>query len=178
MRYRRAQVNEGTYFFTVNLAERRRFLLVEYIDVLRKVVGMVKERHPFTIDAMVILPEHLHAVWTLPLGDTDYPRRWMLIKTGFSRHIPQGERRSASRTSKGERGIWQRRYWEHLIRDEGDLARHVDYIHFNPVKHGHVQRAADWPYSSIHRHIEAGMIGRDWGGGICENDKRDYGERE
>ncbi len=178
MRYRRAQVNEGTYFFTVNLAERRRFLLVEYIDVLRKVVGMVKERHPFIIDAMVILPEHLHAVWTLPPGDADYPRRWMLIKTGFSRHIPQGERRSASRTSKAERGIWQRRYWEHLIRDEGDFARHVDYIHFNPVKHGHVQRAADWPYSSIHRHIEAGMIDRDWGAGICENDKRDYGERE
>ena len=177
MRYRRAQVNGGAYFFTVNLAERRQSLLVEYIDVLRKVVGMVKERHPFTIDAMVILPEHLHAVWTLPPGDDDYPRRWMLIKTGFSRHIPHGERRSASRASKGERGIWQRRYWEHLIRDEGDFARHVDYIHFNPVKHGHVSRAANWPYSSIHRCIEAGMIGRDWGAGICENDKRGYGER-
>ena len=178
MRYRRAWIDGGTYFFTVNLAERRQPLLVDYVDVLRKVVGLVKERHPFTIDAMVILPEHLHAVWTLPPGDADYPGRWMLIKTGFSRHIPQGERRSASRANKGERGIWQRRYWEHLIRDEGDFARHVDSIHFNPVKHGHVTRPADWPYSSIHRYIEAGMEDHGWGGGICGNDKSGYGERE
>lgn len=155
MRYRRARVNGGAYFLTVNLAERHQSLLVEYIDVLRKVVGMVKERHPFSIDAMVILPEHLHAVWTLPPGDADYPRRWVLIQAGLSRHIPQGERRSASGASKGERGIWQRRYWEYLIQDESGFARHMD-----------------WPYSSIHRCIEAGMIDRDWGAGICENDKR------
>jgi len=102
----------------------------------------------------------------------------MLIKTGFSRQIPQGERQSASRANKGERGIWQRRYWEHLLRDEEDFSRHVEYIHFNPVKHGHVPRAADWPYSSIHRYIEAGMIDRDWGNGTCENDNSGYGERK
>jgi len=102
----------------------------------------------------------------------------MLIKTGFSRHIPRGEHRSASRAGKGEHGIRQCRYWEHLIRDKGDFARHVDYIHCNPVKHGHVTRAADWPYSSIHRYIEAGMMDHDWGGGICGNDKSGYGERE
>ena len=177
MQYRRARFAGGTSFFTVNLAERHRSLLVDSIEILRKVVATVKERHPFTIDAMVILPEHLHALWTLPPGDVDYPRRWMLIKTGFSRQIPQGKGRSASRASKGERGIWQRRYWEHCIRDEADFARHVDYIHFNPVKHGHVARAVDWPYSSIHRYIKAGLIDSDWGGDICDNDEKDFGER-
>lgn len=87
------------------------------------------------------------------------------------------EHRSASRISKGERGIWQRRYWEHLIRDENDFERHVDYIHFNPVKHGHVHRASEWPYSSIHRYIKAGIITNDWGGGVDNNDKSGYGER-
>jgi putative transposase len=96
-------------------------------------------------------------------------------QNGILAAYPPGERRIASRASKGERGIRQRRYWEHLIRDEGDFARHVDYIHFNPVKHGHVTLAADWPYSSIHRYIEAGMMNHDWGGGICCNDKSGYG---
>jgi len=176
MQYRRARIDGGTYFFTVNLAERHRSLLVEYIDVLRQVVGMVKDRHPFIIDAMVVLPEHLHAVWTLPPDDQDYPRRWMLIKAGFSRQISHGERRSCSRMSKGERGIWQRRYWEHCIRDEDDFARHVEYIHFNPVKHGLVSRASDWPYSSIHRAIEAGIVEPDWGKGIRDIDNTGFGE--
>jgi REP element-mobilizing transposase RayT len=118
MRYRRADVTGGTYFFTVNLAERSRTLLVDHVDTLRQVVRLVKAKHPFHIDAMVILPDHLHAVWTLPPGDCDYPTRWMLIKASFSRRIPAGERRNKSRMTKGERGIWQRRYWEHVIRDE------------------------------------------------------------
>ena len=151
MRYRRTDVAGATYFFTVNLAERHRTLLTEHIALLRTVMHGVKQRHPFHIDAMVILPDHLHCVWTLPQGDADYPLRWTLIKAGFSRRIPKTEWRNVSRVDKGERGVWQRRYWEHLIRDERDYARHVDYIHFNPVKHGYVQRAADWPYSSIHR---------------------------
>lgn len=117
MRYRRAQVAGGTYFFTVNLAERELTLLVDHVDVLRKVIRKVKSAHPFHIDGMVVLPDHLHALWTLPPGDNDYPMRWMLIKTGFSRRIPKGEPCSNSRITKGERGIWQRRYWEHLIRD-------------------------------------------------------------
>ena len=176
MRYRRADIAGGTYFFTVNIAERGRTTLVDYVDVLRAVTREVKSRHPFHIDAMVILPDHLHALWTLPEGDCGYPMRWMLIKAGFSRRIHTGEQRNASRKSKGERGIWQRRYWEHLIRDDDDYERHVDYIHHNPVKHGHVERATDWPHSSIHRYIEAGIVDRDWGvGGRDEEGK--FGER-
>ena len=103
--YRRYRVPGGTYFFTVNLAERNRTLLVDHVDVLRSVLREVKARHPFHIDAMVILPDHLHAVWTRPVGDCDYPKRWMLIKAGVSRRIPSGERRNQSRLAKGERGI-------------------------------------------------------------------------
>jgi putative transposase len=165
MRYRRADVAGGTYFFTVNLAERKRTLLVVYVDVLRAVIQKVKAMHLFQIDALVILPDHLHALWTLPVGDRDYPTRWMLIKTGFSRQIPKGERLSESRQAKGERGIWQRRYWEHLIRDDRDFARHVDYIHYNPVKHGYVERVADWPYSTFHRAVERGVYPPDWASG-------------
>jgi putative transposase len=119
---------------------------------------------------MIVLPDHLHAVWTLPAGDADFANRWMLIKAGFSRQIVPTERRSPSRAAKGERGIWQRRYWEHLIRDEGDFARHVDYIHFNPVKHGLATRAAEWKHSSIHRHIRLGLLCAEWA-----SDGRDEG---
>lgn len=177
MRYRRANVKGGTYFFTVNLAERKLRLLVDYVDVLRNAVKMVKQKHPFYIDAFVVLPDHLHAMWTLPEGDADFATRWMLIKGNFSRGIAKGERCNASRIKKSERGIWQRRYWEHWIRDEIDYARHVDYIHFNPVKHGYVELVVDWEYSSIHRYIAAGKIDRDWGG-IRENDESGYGERQ
>ena len=120
MRYRRADMAGGSYFFTVTLLDRQQGLLVEYVNVLREVMRNVKSAHPFHIDAMVILPDHLHALWTLPAGESDYPMRWMLIKSGFSRRLPLGGRRTASRRAKGERGIWQRRYWEHLIRDERD----------------------------------------------------------
>lgn len=162
MRYRRARVAGATYFFTVNLADRQSNLLVEYIDALREALRHVRRAHPFHIDAMVVLPEHLHAIWTLPTDDADFATRWMLIKAGFSRPVPPLEHRSPSRAAKGERGIWQRRYWEHLIRDEQDFARHVDYIHFNPVKHGHAMRAVDWRYSSIHRYIRLGLVAPDW----------------
>ena len=174
MRYRRADVEGGTYFFTVNLAERKRTLLAEQLAILRTAMREVSSRHPYRTDALVILPDHLHAIWTLPTGDRDFATRWALIKAGFSRRIAAGERRSGSRTMKGERGIWQRRYWEHLIRDELDFARHADYIHFNPVKHGHVTRAVDWPHSTFHRHVEAGVYPLDWGGAV--EDGR-FGER-
>jgi len=176
MQYRRTDVKGGTYFFTVNLAERRHHLLVEHIDVLRHAVQQVKQQHPFHIDAFVVLPDHLHAIWTLPQGDADFATRWMLIKAGFSRRIARGERRNQSRISKRERGIWQRRFWEHLIRDDKDYARHVDYIHYNPVKHGYVNRAVDWPFSSIHRYISSGLVDRDWGGDIKAEDSGGYGE--
>ena len=162
MRYRRANATGGTYFFTVNLADRSRRLLMERIDELRAAVRIVKSKHPFEIVAWVVLPDHLHAVWTLPAEDADFSTRWMLIKTGFSRSIERTETIRESRLHKGERGIWQRRFWEHQIRDDDDLQRHVDYVHINPVKHGHVKRAADWPQSSIHRYIRAGALAADW----------------
>lgn len=124
---------------------------------------LIRQRHPFEIVAMVVLPDHLHAVWCLPEGDADYPKRWSLIKAGFSRGLPRTESIRASRLGKRERGIWQRRYWEHQIRDDGDLARHVDYVHFNPVRHGYVKQAAEWPYSSIHRFIREGRVAETWG---------------
>jgi putative transposase len=163
MRYRRSRAPGGTWFFTVNLADRHADLLVRHIDDLRAAVETVKGRHPFSVVAMVVLPEHLHAVWRLPPGDGDYPLRWSQIKAGFSRRLPKTDRVGVSRRSKRERGIWQRRYWEHQIRDEADLARHVDYIHYNPVKHGWVERAADWPHSTLHGYIERGIVPPDWG---------------
>jgi putative transposase len=110
----------------VNLAERRLSLLTDHLDVLRAAFRETHQRHPFTIDAIVVLPDHLHAVWTLPEGDADFAVRWRLIKSAFSRRVARGERISSSRTGRAERGIWQRRYWEHTIRDEGDFARRVE----------------------------------------------------
>lgn len=162
MDYRRALIPGGTYFFTVNLANRSSRLLVERVDTLRDVVREVRQRHSFEIVAWVVLPDHIHAIWTLPPDDADFPMRWTLIKAGFSRRIARGEHVSPARARKGERGVWQRRFWEHRIRDENDLARHVDYIHINPVKHGHVAKASDWPWSSIHRYIRNGTITTDW----------------
>ena len=163
------RIDGGTYFFTVNLAERNRTLLTERIDNLREAFRVVKEAHPFKIDAMVILPDHLHTIWTLPDGDHDFSQRWRQVKSAFSREIAKEERVSRSRLRKQERGIWQRRFWEHAIRDEEDFRRHVDYIHFNPVKHGYVQKVADWPYSSFHQYVHFGILTVDWAGiGICE----------
>ena len=160
--YRRVFIPGGTYFFTVNLHDRHSDLLVRHIDVLRHAVARVRHSHPFTIDAWVVLPDHLHAMWTLPPNDDDFPTRWRLIKGGFSRNIPQQRPRSRSRHHRRERSIWQRRYWEHLIRDERDYQRHMDYIHFNPVKHGYVESVGDWKYSTFHRSIERGMYPPEW----------------
>ncbi|MBL4743191.1 MAG: transposase [Cycloclasticus sp.] len=175
MQYRRADIKGATYFFTLNLANRKNTLLVDYIDALRDSIRHVKQKHPFELDAIVILPEHLHAIITLPEGDNDYAKRWMLIKSGFSRQIPKTEQINPSRIAKRERGIWQRRYWEHLIRDDRDYENHVNYIHYNPVKHGYVKKASDWPYSSIHRYIKNGAIKKDWGCGK-EDGTDKYGE--
>jgi putative transposase len=160
--YRRWWVPGGTYFFTVNLADRSSRALVERFDVLHRVTCAVRRAHPFEIVAWVVLPDHLHAIWTLPADDRDFARRWMLIKQAFSRDVPAGERRSASRRRTGERGVWQRRYWEHLIRDERDWRNHIDYIHINPVKHGLVARVVDWPHSSFHRFVRQGRLPEDW----------------
>jgi len=162
MRYRRADVTGGNYFFTVNLAERKKTLLVDYADELRDAVKWVKQRHPFEIDAMVVLPDHLHAIWTLPHNDADFSTRWGLIKAVFSRSIKPGERISLSRHVKGERGVWQRRFWEHLIRNDEDFERHVNDIHYNPVKHGYVKTPGEWQWSSIHRFTKEGVLKKDW----------------
>ncbi len=158
----RAFVPGGTFFFTVGLLERRRRLLREYIDDLRAVFAAARARRPFTIDAIVMLPDHLHCLWTLPPGDCDFSGRWHEIKSRFSARIPKGERLSSRRQRKGERGIWQRRYWEHVIRDPHDFERHFDYIHYNPVKHGHVGHVGDWPYSSFHLCVRRGIYPPDW----------------
>src|SRR6478672_5078568 len=145
--YRRHYLPGGTYFFTVTLLNRRSRLLVEHIDALREAVRLVRTRRPFYIDAWVVLPDHMHCVWTLPEGDADYSSRWKEIKTLFSRSLPKTEHLSAVRARRGERGIWQRRFWEHAIRDDVDYAAHIDYVHVNPDRHGLVERVREWPYS-------------------------------
>lgn len=162
--YTRAWVRGGTYFFTVNLLDRRRRLLVDHIDVLRGAFAAGRARRPFEVVAAVVLPDHLHCLWTLPAGDADNATRWGHIKTAFSRALPRVEHRSVRRIARAERGIWQRRYWEHVIRDDRDLAAHVDYIYFNPVKHGHARRVVDWPHSTFHRDVARGAVAADWGG--------------
>jgi putative transposase len=165
-RYRRAKIKGGTFFFAVALADRPNDLLVQHIDRLRQAYKFVSERYPFETVAICILPDHLHAIWSLPPADLNFPLRWSLIKSRFSRGLPSADLRSQSQIERRDKGIWQRRYWEHAIRDDDDLARHVDYIHYNPVKHGHVSQVSDWPYSSFHRYVEQGLLPSDWGGDV------------
>lgn len=155
--YVRCRLPGGCYFFTVNLLERKKQLLTEHIGLLRDAFRTVKQQQPFHIDAIVILPEHLHCILTMPQGDDDYSSRWREIKKSFSKGLPITEHRSKVRIKRHERGIWQRRFWEHTLRDETDYHRHMDYIHYNPVKHGWVERVADWPYSSFHRYVRQGI---------------------
>lgn len=163
--YRRHKIAGGCYFFTVNLLERRGDrLLTQEIALLRHAVRRVREARPFTIEAWVVLPDHLHAVWTLPAGDDDFSTRWRLIKTFFARGLPPTERLSRVRREAGERGIWQRRFWEHAIRDDADYAAHVDYVHFNPVKHGLAAAPAEWPYSTFRTCVERGLYPAGWSG--------------
>jgi len=176
MDYRRNYVAGGTYFFTVNLHDRSQRLLVDHIDALRAAVRWVKERRPFVIDAWVVLPDHIHAVWTLPDGDPDFSSRWREIKKRFSRLMPEREHLSPTRKNKGERGIWQRRFWEHTIWDEWDYRRHVDYVHINPVKHGLVTRVVDWPFSSFHRALAQGHYTADWSDHALLDSTEGFGE--
>ncbi len=178
--YRRLRLPGASYFFTAALADRSSDLLVRRITDLRRAVAVTMSERPFQCDAAVILPDHLHMVWTLPEGDADYSTRWGAIKArfsmsarraGFSPPPPLPPVRSGRyagvnpglRLDKGEVGIWQRRFWEHCIRDQADFNAHVAYCWGNPVKHGLVARAVDWPYSSIHRDSRAGQVPPDWG---------------
>ncbi len=160
-RYVRPRIPAATIFFTLNLANRRSDLLVQEIDKLRDAFTKTLNDRIFTINAIVILPDHLHTVITLPDGDDDYATRWRIIKSRFSRQISCGHRR-ASHLCRKERGIWQRRYWEHHIRSKEDFRAHVEYCWKNPVKHGYVEKPADWPYSSIHRDIRLGRVPENW----------------
>jgi putative transposase len=167
-RYRRAIIPGGTFFFTVVIADRADDLLVRHVDRLQHSYQSISTRLPFETIAICILPDHLHAIWSLPQGDADFSRRWSLIKSGFSRGLPAAASRSARHIAKREKGLWQHRYWEHAIRDERDLARHIDYVHFNPVKHGLVTRVREWPHSSFHQYVERGDLPEDWGGDMRE----------
>ncbi len=165
MSYRRNYIEGGTYFLTLCLANRSTSLLTDYIEELRTAYKQTQEKQPFTVEAMVILPEHLHMIWTLPENDFDYPNRVRLFKGYFSRQLPKylSQVGNASLEKKGELGIWQRRYWEHTIRDQLDFNQHMDYVHYNPAKHGLVVNIADWPYSTFHREVKRGRYTSDWG---------------
>jgi len=174
-RYRRAKVEGGVFFFTVTLADRSSDLLVRETDRLRRAYRSAQAERPFETEAICVLPDHLHALWSLPAGDADFASRWMMIKASFSRGLPSSTARSASKIRKREKGIWQRRYWEHAIRDDTDFERHVDYIHYNPVRHDLVSCVADWPHSSFRRYVERGILPADWGGDVGDISGR-FGE--
>lgn len=172
-RYRRASAAGSTYFFTVVAYRRQPILCNETVrNALRTAIETVRTSRPFVINAWVLLPDHLHCMWTLPDDDADFSTRWMIIKRAVSLACREDFRRAdlmtASKLKHRESTIWQRRFWEHQIRNEDDFARHVDYIHFNPVKHGHVQRAEDWPYSTFHRYVRDGVYAHDWAGAMNE----------
>jgi putative transposase len=173
--YRRNFLPGGTFFFTATLVDRSSSVLTDHIVALRMAVMQTRRQHPFTIDAAVVLPDHFHIVMTLPDGDADFPNRWYLIKRRFTTAVTNAGTPVARRRS-GEVALWQRQFWEHTIRDEGDFERHVDYIHFNPVKHGLVPRVRDWPYSSFHRYVHAGLLPEDWAGDSGQVRGR-FGER-
>lgn len=164
MHYRRARTPGATYFFTIVTYNRQPvFRSDETIALLRQAFHTVKAEDPFAIDAIAILPDHIHSIWTLPEGDADFSSRWRRIKARFSLRCPQAYKQSLSRRRKGEQTVWQRRFWEHQIRHEADFEQHVDYIHYNPVKHSLVDAPRDWPYSSFHRYVEDGIYPVDWG---------------
>jgi putative transposase len=175
VRYRRNFLPGGTYFFTVTLSYRRSTLLVDHIGELRNAFRIARRARPFAIDAIVVLPDHLHAVFTLPPDDADFSGRLRRIKGHFSATLIAAGVHLA-RSSNGDLALWQRRFWEHTIRDENDFARHIDYIHFNPVKHGLVSRVRDWPHSSFHSYVRKGILPDDWAGDARDR-AGDFGER-
>ncbi len=170
--YRRYFVPGGTYFFTLKTERNAPLFRVEpNVRLLGEVIREMKGKWPLTINAIVLLPDHLHTIWSLPPGDADYPTRWAWLKKEFTvRYLANGGKeqpRSESRQRNRRRGVWQRRYWEHTIEDEDDFEAHFDYIHWNPVKHGYVTCPKDWPYSSFHRWVKAGVYPIDWGCGAA-----------
>ncbi len=147
----------------MNLWNREQRLLVDHIDALRLAFRATRRQRRFELLVAVVLPDHLHCLWTLPEGDSDNATRWRQIKSLFTREVGARGRVRQSQTHRREAAVWQRRYWERAIRDDNDLRAHIDYIHYNPVKHGHVERAIDWPHSSVHRYVREGLLAPDWG---------------
>ncbi len=179
--YRRSKLSGGTFFFTVVTNRRRRILTnPDSRQILRNIIDRTRKTHPFDVDAWVLLPEHMHCIWKLPESDNNFSMCWSLIKSGFSKmakalyHKP--EWMTDSKQKHRESTIWQRRFWEHQIYDEDDYRAHMDYIHYNPEKHGLVKRVKDWPYSTFHRYINKGIYSENWGGGMASNFENDYGE--
>jgi putative transposase len=161
-------------FFTVTLADRRSDALVRHVATLRSAFRAARRARPFAIDAIVVLPDHLHAILTLPSNDADFSGRWRRIKGHFSSALIE-KGLKLKRWPNGDLALWQRRFWEHTIRDDRDFARHVDYIHFNPVKHGLVRRVRDWPFSSFHRYVREDILPKEWAGDIGESEAN-FGE--
>jgi putative transposase len=175
VRYRRNFVPGGTFFFTVTLADRRSSVLVDHVGLLRSAFRNVRERKFFAVDAIVILPDHLHAIPSLPPGDSDFSDRWRAIKAAFTRSIVATVA-TIRCDRRGEYLLWQRRFWEHTTRDDPDFERCANYVHFNPVKHRLVSKPGEWPFSSLHRYVRAGILPRDWGGDDGA-DNGNFGER-
>jgi putative transposase len=167
VRYRRNFIAGGTFFFTVILADRRSSILVDHIASLRAAFRQTRRERPFAIDAIVVLPDHVHTIMTMPPEDADFSGRWRRIKGLFTRDVVRSGL-SIARDRRGEFDLWQRRFWEHTVRDDGDFARHVDYIHYNPVKHGLVTQVNNWPHSSFHRYVRQGILPEDWAGDVAE----------
>src|SRR5436309_2416498 len=174
VRYRRNFIAGGTYFFTVTLADRTSSALLDHVTALRMAFRVARHERPFTIDAIVILPEHLHTIWTLPSDDSDFSGRWKRIKAYFThRLVAAGV--PVKRHRNGEYALWQRRFWEHTIRNEIDFERHVDDVHFNPVKYRLVSRACDWPYSSFHVYVRRALLPANRASDV--EGRMDFGER-
>ena len=178
--YRRSTIAGGTYFFTVLTYRRQKILTQQnHIETLREAIKHVKQNDPFNIDAWVVLPDHMHCIWTMPPDESDYSKRWGMIKSSFSKQLKNKLQRNEwitkSKQKHRETTIWQRRFWEHTIRDDEDYRTHMDYLHYNPVKHRLVKNVKDWPYSSFHKYVKNGFYSNDWGG--CEiNDAKTFGE--
>lgn len=160
--YRRARAAGGCYFLTLTLQDRSSDLLVRYSTQLRQCLLNVQTQMPFRLPALVVLPDHLHMLMVLPSDDADFSARVRKFKRAFVVTLRQQVGVGVKTNAKGEANIWQRRFWEHLIRDEQDYRRQVDYIHFNPLKHGLVARVQDWPFSSFHHYVRQGLLPIDW----------------
>jgi len=180
--YRRIQIPGIIYFFTVVTYKRQKMLVIpKSRQILRAMIHEVRQQLPFTICGWVLLPDHIHCIWALPENDSDYSKRWGMIKAGFSKMAKnlfhRDEWITDSKRKYREATIWQRRFWEHMIRDEDDFRRHIDYLHFNPVKHGLVKRVRDWPYSTFHRFVKKGFYPPGWGGDeMGDTTDTDFGE--